>query len=166
VTLALPTWFDDEVVEPESSGVDHVVVRLGGGRYAVRAPDVAAVIRMPRLTRVPGTPDWVCGVANWRGHVLPLVDLRPLLGAAVVALPSSARVVVVSVDDVEVGIVAEAVTGLLEVPDEVATAPATLAGLAADLVAGLADGGPGGPVAVLRTGAVLRLRTRAAGARR
>ena len=165
MTLALPTWFDDEVAEPEPTGVDHVVVRLGGGRYAVCAPDVAEVIPMPPLTRVPGTPGWVCGVANWRGHVLPLVDLRPLLGVAVVALPSSARVVVVSFDDVEVGLVAEAVTGLVAVPDAIAAAPATLVGDAADLVAGLADGGPGGPVAVLRTGAVLRLRTRVARSR-
>jgi purine-binding chemotaxis protein CheW len=160
VTISLPTWFDDDVVEPEAVGVDHVVVRLGGGRYGVCAPDVAEVIPMPHLTRVPGTPSWVVGVANWRGHVLPLVDLRPLLHAGVVPLPSSARVVVVSVDDVEVGLVAEAVTGLVEVPDRLDATPVTLVGDAADLVSGLTDGGPAGPVAVLRTDAVLGLRSR------
>ncbi|MDA8436500.1 MAG: chemotaxis protein CheW [Actinomycetales bacterium] len=162
MTATLPTWFDDDVVEPEASGVDHVVVRLGGGRYGVCAQDVAEVIRMPRLTRVPGTPTWVCGVANWRGHVLPLIDLRPLLQVAAVPLPSSARVVVLAVDDLEVGLVAEAVAGLVDVPDRLDATPVTLAGDAADLVAGLADGGPGGPVAVLRTDAVLGLRSRAA----
>jgi purine-binding chemotaxis protein CheW len=160
VTVTLPTWFDDDVAEPEASGVDHVVVRLGGGRYGVCAEDVAEVIRMPHLTRVPGTPTWVCGVANWRGHVLPLVDLRPLLQVAVVPLPSSARVVVVAVDDVEVGLVAEAVAGLVAVPDRLDATPVTLTGTAADLVAGLTDGGPAGPVAVLRTAAVLGLRSR------
>jgi purine-binding chemotaxis protein CheW len=160
VTVTLPTWFDDDVVEPEELGVDHVVVRLGGGRYGICAPDVAEVIRLPRLTRVPGTPAWVCGVANWRGHVLPLVDLRPLLQVPAVALPSSARVVVVAVGDLEVGLVAEAVTGLVEVPDRLDQTPVTLVGDAALLVAGLTDGGPGGPVAALRTDAVLGLRSR------
>jgi purine-binding chemotaxis protein CheW len=102
----------------------------------------------------------VCGVANWRGHVLPLVDLRPLLQVPAVALPSSARVVVLAVGDVEVGLVAEAVTGLVEVPDLLDPTPVTLVGDAVDLVAGLADGGPGGPVAALRTEAVLGLRSR------
>ncbi len=162
MTVTLPTWFDDDVVEPVELGVDHVVVRLGGGRYGICAPDVAEVTRLPRLTRVPGTPTWVCGVANWRGHVLPLVDLRPLLQVAAVALPSSARVVVVAVGELEVGLVAEAVTGLVEVPDRLDPRPVTLVGDAADLVAGLTDGGPGGPVAALRTDAVLGLRARIA----
>ena len=166
MTISLPTWFDDDVVESEALGVDHVVVRLGGGRYGVCAPDVAEVIPMPRVTRLPGTPSWVCGVGNWRGHVLPLVDLRPLLQVAVVPLPSSARVVVVSMGDVEVGLVAEAVSGLVEVADTLEETPVTLVGDAADLVAGLTDGGPAGPVAVLRTDAVLGLRARLGGPRR
>ena len=160
MTISLPTWFDDDLVEPEAFGVDHVVVRLGGGRYGVCAPDVAEVVPMPRVTRLPGTPGWVVGAVNWRGHVLPLIDLRPLLQVAVVPLPSSARVVVVAVDDVEVGLVAEAVAGLVEVPDELEGTPVTLVGDAADLVRGLTDGGPGGPVAVLRSDAILGLRSR------
>jgi len=160
VTISLPAWFDDDVVEPEALGVDHVVVRLGGGRYGVRATDVAEVIALPRTTRLPGTPSWVAGVGNWRGHVLSLIDLRPLLQVAVVPLPSSARVIVVAVDDVEVGLLAEAVSGLVEVPDALESTPVTLVGDAADLVAGLTDGGPGGPVAVLRTEGVLGLRSR------
>jgi purine-binding chemotaxis protein CheW len=166
VTAAPLTWFDDDdVVLDETSHVDHVVVRLGSGRYGVCAPDVAEVIPLPRLTRVPNTSAWLCGVGNWRGHVLPVVDLRPLLGLPMTPLPSSARVVVVSVDDVEVGIIAEAVAGLIEVPESCDAPPVTLTGTAADLVVGLADGGVGGPVAVLATSGLLGLRGRAAGSR-
>jgi purine-binding chemotaxis protein CheW len=153
------TWFDDDEAEAlEAPGTDHVVVRLGGGRYGISAPAVAEVIAMPSLTRVPATAGWLCGVGNWRGHVLPVVDLRPLLGLAATPLPSSSRVVVVSVDDVEVGIVAEAVSGLVPVPDVIAPAPVTLTGSAAELVRGLVDDGPAGPVAVLDTAGVLALR--------
>ncbi len=166
MTAAPLTWFDDEDVEgDEIPHVDHVVIRLGSGRYGLAAPDVAEVTPMPSLTRVPGTVAWLCGVGNWRGHVLPVVDLRPLLGLAVTPLPSSARVVVVSVDDVEVGIVAEAVAGLVEVPLDCDPPPMTLTGTAADLVVGLADGGPAGPVAVLATAGLVALRGRAAARR-
>ncbi len=162
MTVTTPaTWFDDDVAEVEEiSGTDHVVIRLGSGRYGIAAPDVAEVTPLPALTRVPGLPAWLTGVGNWRGHVLPLVDLRPLLGLPVTPLPSSARIVVVAVDDVEVGILAEAVTGLVEVPADREAPPMTLTGDSADLVVGLADDGPGGPVAVLGTSAVLALRTR------
>ena len=156
----LPTWFDDEVVEPAPTGVDHVVVRLGGGRYGVRAPDVAEVVTVPTSTRIPGTPAWVIGVGNWRGHVLPMIDLRSLLGVPVSPLPSSARLVVLTVDDVEVGLVAEAVAGLVEVPDDLVPAPVTITAEASDLIVGLTHGEPGVPVAVLGTAAVLALRSR------
>jgi purine-binding chemotaxis protein CheW len=163
VTVSPATWFD-EVDEPDTPpGTDHVVLRMGPGRYAVAAPDVTEVIPLPTLTRVPGTPSWVCGVANWRGHVVPVIDLRPVLGVPAGPLPSSARVVVVSRDDVEVGLVAEAVEGLVSVPDDCDVPPLTLSAGAADLVVGLvAPGSLTGPVAVLSTRAVLALRSRLA----
>lgn len=161
MTVSPATWFD-EVDEPDApAGSDHVVVRLGAGRYAVAACDVTEVIPMPGLTRVPGAPSWVCGIANWRGHVVPVIDLRSLLGVPAGPLPSSARVVVVSVDDVEVGLVAEAVDGLVAVPDGCEPPPLTLDGTAAALIVGLVDGGTGsGPVAVLATAAIVALRSR------
>ena len=42
--------------------------------------DVAEVAPVPGLTRVPGRAAWLAGVANWRGRMLPVLDLRPLLG--------------------------------------------------------------------------------------
>ncbi len=162
MTLALPTWFDDEVVVEPAVGTGHLVVRLGGGRYAVRATDVAEVLPVPTRTRVPGTPGWVAGVANWRGHVLPVVDLRPVLGLASSPLPSSARVVVVAVDDVELGLLAEAVSGLMDVDDDLSVAPGSLPLGAEDLVVGVAQGDPAGPVAVLSTAGLLGLRSRLA----
>jgi purine-binding chemotaxis protein CheW len=137
---------------------DHVVVRLGSGRYAVCAPDVAEVISVPALTRIPGAPVWLCGIGNWRGHVLPVIDLRPVLGATASPSPSSARVVVLAVDDVEVGILADAVTGLLPVPDDCEPPPTNVQGPARVLLRGITDGGTAGPVGVVLTAAVIALR--------
>ena len=72
MTLALPTWFDDETVVEPAVGTGHLVVRLGGGRYAVRATDVAEVLPVPARTRVPGTPGWVAGVV-WMLNVCVMV---------------------------------------------------------------------------------------------
>lgn len=149
---------DGSAVGPD---VDHVIVRFGGGRYGICAPDVAEVIPVPVVTRLPGGPAWLMGICNWRGHVLPLVDLRPVLGLPVTPSPSSARVVVLAVDGVEVGLLAEAVTGLSPIPADCAPPPATVTGAATLLLRGLAGGGPGGPICVLDTASVLGLRDQA-----
>jgi chemotaxis signal transduction protein len=137
-----------------------VLLRLGASRYAVAMDDVAEVAAIPGLTRVPGSPAWLAGVANWRGRMLPVLDLRPLLAADTVPLPSSARLVVLARGGIVAGVVAEAVPGVYdgELADPAAPPP-TLTPDAASLIIGqVAD--RSGPIAVLDAGAVLALRER------
>jgi purine-binding chemotaxis protein CheW len=163
---------DDADVEQLAEQVDvtgyptGVVVRFGGARYAVDMACVAEVVPVPRTSRVPGCPPWLSGVVNWRGRVLPVVDPRSLLGAESLPLPSSARLLVLSVDGVEAGLLVEAVAGLLESGDQTPEpAPATASSSAAALVLGVvADGS--GPLSLLDARAVLRLRTELPSVRR
>jgi purine-binding chemotaxis protein CheW len=145
--------------------VSHVVVRLGGGRFALPMDAVAEVGRTPGVTRVPGTPAWVRGVANWRGRILGVLDLRLLLG-----LPAQdageGRLVVLQRAGSAVGVVAERVDGVIEVDAE-ALEPAllTLDAEAGALLEGqLTD--EHGPVGVVDAGAVFALRHRIGVARR
>lgn len=88
-----------------------VLVRLGGCRYAVPMAGVAEVGRPPALTRVPGLPAWVAGVANWRGRVLAVLDLRSLLHADTAGLDRRGRLVVLTHAGVRVGLLVESVAG-------------------------------------------------------
>lgn len=167
--LAAPVPADATSAVPEdepAAGVDHVTMRLGGGRYGVCAPDVAEVVHVPVVTRLPDSPPWLRGIGNWRGHVLPLVDLRSLLGLPVTPLPSSARVVVIAVDDLEVGLLVEAVTGLTAIAEDLVPPPVTAGSEAAALLRGLAAGGAAGPIGVVDTAAVLALAERVPRSRR
>ena len=148
----------DESVAARAAG--GVLIRLGSSRYAVAMADVAEVASVPGVTRVPGSPPWLSGVANWRGRMLPVLDLRPLLATPSVPLASSARLVVLARDEVVVGLVVEAVPGVHDGDlDDLAPAPPTLGPDAGLLVLGqLAD--RHGPIAVLDAGAVLALRDR------
>ena len=134
-----------------------VIVRLGGCRYAVPMAAVAEVGRPPALTRVPGLPGWVAGVANWRGRVLAVLDLRPLLAADDPPLDRRGRLVVLASGAVRVGLLVELVEGTLAVgPDAVRPALAHLAWSTGGLLGGqLTDGA--GPVGVLDLAAVMGL---------
>jgi purine-binding chemotaxis protein CheW len=156
---------DPAEVDEHVAPIGGVILRFAGARYAVDMAHVAEVVPVPALTRVPGSPAWLSGVVNWRGRVLPVVDLRPLVGAPLSPLPTSARLVVLAVDDVEVGIVADMVPGLLDCdPSALEPIPATIATGIAPLVQGVVD--VDGPVALLTTEAVLRLRDQLPAARR
>ncbi len=143
-----------------------VLVRFGAARYALPMESVAEVVAVPALTRVPGSPHWLAGVVNWRGRVLPVIDPRALLGADRNALPSSARLLVLSGDGVEAGFLAEAVAGLLEAGAAVTTAaPATASAAASSLVRGVLSDAHG-PLSLLDATAVLALRAELPSVRR
>ena len=145
---------------PSGAAAGGVLLRLGASRYAVPMAEVAEVTPVPGVTRVPGAPGWLAGVANWRGRMLPVLDLRPLLGAATVPLATSARLVVLARDDVVAGVVAEAVPGVHDADlADLAPPPPTLGPDARLLVAGQTSDAAG-PLAVLDAAAVLGLRER------
>lgn len=145
--------------------LSHVVVRLGGGRFALPMDAVAEVGRTPGVTRVPGTPSWVRGVTNWRGRILGVLDLRELLGVSQADV-GEGRLVVLSRNGSMVGLVAERVDGVIDVDTE-ALEPAllTLPAEAGALLEGqLTD--DNGPVGVVDATAVFALRHRIGVARR
>jgi purine-binding chemotaxis protein CheW len=91
--------------------VEVVLVRLGGCRHAVPMSAVTEVGRPPAVTRVPGLPGFVAGVANWRGRVLAVLELRELLSAGPAAPDGRNRLVVLQVDGVRLGLLVDSVIG-------------------------------------------------------
>lgn len=143
-----------------------VVVRLGGCRYALPMASVAEVGRPPSLTRVPGLPAWVAGVANWRGRVLAVLDLRSLLAASADVLDRRARLVVLHHGGVRVGVLVESVAGGAALdPEAVEPALAHLPETTSSLLAGQVTDAQG-PYGVLDVDAVLALASSLPRARR
>lgn len=134
-----------------------VVVRLGSGRFAIDLASVAEVGRVPVVTRIPGAPDWLAGAANWRGRLLPVLDLRGLLGAERAPAGTSARLVVIVDGGISAGMLVDGVEGTGLLGAAIEEFPATLAGPGAALLSGQVPR-EDGPVAVLDPSAILRLR--------
>ena len=144
-------------LEPARDPAEVVVVRLGGSRYALPMAAVAEVGRPPALTRVPGLPEWVAGVANWRGRVLGVIDLRPLLGGERGPLDRRGRLVVLSHAGVTVGLLTEGVEGTTDLgPEDMEPSLPHLPPVTGSLLAGQVTDARG-PVGVLDLEAVFGL---------
>lgn len=92
-----------------------VVFRLAGEYYAVDIHQVREIIRVPDITRVPRTPDFVEGVINLRGSVIPIIDLRKRFGMEAAEADDEQRIVVVELDDKTLGVIVDAVTEVLRI---------------------------------------------------
>jgi twitching motility protein PilI len=63
------------------------------------------------MTRVPGTQRWVLGIANLRGHLLPLIDLKLMLGSGRTSLRRATRVISINHREIPAGLVVDEVFG-------------------------------------------------------
>lgn len=136
---------------------DAIVARLGVSRFAIDLADVAEVGRVPVISRIPGVPVWLAGLTNWRGRILPVLDLRPLLGAEQSTPAGGARLIVVTSDGVNVGLLVDAVDGTTALGADLAPFPSVLPGAGADLLRGQVPR-EDGPIAVVDVNAVVGLR--------
>ena len=93
-----------------------VVFALAGESYGVNIGTVREIIRMQAVTHVPETPEFVEGVINLRGRVIPVVDLRKRFGLAVTEQTAESRIVVVDITGHDIGVIVDAVTEVLRVP--------------------------------------------------
>ena len=90
-----------------------VVFRAGSTRMLASIESVGEVLDFPRqITAVPGAPRWVVGVANHRGGLLPLYDLKGLLFRELVDRRRGARALILPSRKTPMGLLVEDVIGM------------------------------------------------------
>lgn len=85
--------------------------RIGGHLFVTERQDVREVLLVPDVTRVPGAKDWLRGLANVRGQLLPIIDLSRFLGGAPTPQSRNLRVVSVNHGDIPAGLLVDEVRG-------------------------------------------------------
>lgn len=92
--------------------------RIGQEQFVADRDQVREVLMLPdTMTRVPGAKRWVLGIANLRGHLLPIVDLKMLLGSGRTTLRRTTRVISVNHREIPAGLVVDEVYGFRRFTD-------------------------------------------------
>jgi twitching motility protein PilI len=89
-----------------------VAFRMGGETFLVAREETREVLGYPAaVTRIPGAKSWVKGLANIRGQLLPMLDLRQFLGSGATLPGRNTRVVMVNHREIPAGIMVDEVLG-------------------------------------------------------
>jgi purine-binding chemotaxis protein CheW len=136
-----PDHADAVVAAADEDGDELLVVfRLGDEEYAVDVDRVQEIIRVPEtLIRVPQALDFVEGLVNLRGSVLPVVDLRTRLGLHRADRDERQRIVVLTVDGVRTGFVVDSVAEVLPVTRDLLEPAPEMSAEQARLITGVAN---------------------------
>lgn len=106
--------------------------------FGVNILKVQEIIRIMEITRVPRSPEFVEGVINLRGRVIPIVDLRRRFGLAAIAHDKDTRIIVIELNSLVVGFIVDAVSEVLRIPaDTVEPTPPVAAGVDSEYISGV-----------------------------
>ncbi|MEM8678955.1 MAG: chemotaxis protein CheW [Planctomycetota bacterium] len=134
----LPTTPPDPVVQRKNSA-QFVGFQLGGQEYAFPIEQIREIVIIDNVTQVPQVPDFVEGVTNLRGAIIPIINLRRLLDLPPKAADAETRTIVVNVRDRTMGCTVDMVSQVIRILDsEIQDAPATITADGADYISGFA----------------------------
>jgi len=115
-----------------------VGLRIGRETFGIPIGMVREIVRVPEITSVPNAPDYIEGVINLRGRIVPVVDLRKRFGQPATELDRRSRILVVEHRGRLAGMIVDSASEVLKIPEsEIEAAPAMMQEGGLDCVTGL-----------------------------
>lgn len=135
----LPTKVGNQELEEQQQ---YLTFMLSGETYAISILRIKEIIQYGSLTEVPRMPDFIRGVINLRGAVVPVIDLSARFGKPPTPVGRRNCIIIIEValgaETQNVGVMVDAVNAVLEIPDsEIEPAPTFGANIRADFIAGM-----------------------------
>lgn len=105
------------MVNLEKLSGKYLTFNLGDETYGIEILKVQEIIGMMKVTHFPKSPDFVRGVINLRGKVIPVIDLREKFGMETVDDTEKTCIVVVQIGDVKEGLIVDEVSEVVDVQE-------------------------------------------------
>ncbi len=116
-----------------------VSFKIGDEEFGVNILQVQEINRLVQITQVPNAPDFIEGVMNLRGRIVPVVNLRKRFGLPQKEYDKNTRVVVVELNDKTVGFIVDSVSEVLRFSNsDVEPTPDLITGIGNEYITGIA----------------------------
>lgn len=125
--------------QPGSLQMQYIAFTIGHELYGISINSVQEVIRYTEIKRLPHSPDFLLGVLNLRGNIIPIVGLREKFHLEKINYDETTRIIVVNHKSKLIGLVVDEVSRVLNIPDEnIETNPEMLNDRTKALISGVA----------------------------
>ncbi len=130
------------IIKDHFDSVNYLVFRVVKETYAIENKWIKEVVRVGSFTTIPGTPDFVVGVANIRGIIYSAVNINRFLSSKEYGLSELNKLIIISNGDIEFGIVADEILGFSEkLISAISDVPDNYNSLYKEFISGICDSG-------------------------
>ena len=115
-----------------------VTFRLGTGEYAIDIMQAKEIIKMEKITLIPNAPDFVEGVINLRGNIIPIIDLKKRFHLEEADGDKNTGIIIVKIDDIDMGIIIDAISKVVSIATaDIQPPPSMLSGIGQKYIKGV-----------------------------
>lgn len=113
--------------------------KVGEETFAADIMQIREIILCRKVTRIPKAPDFIEGIINLRGRVIPVIDMRKRLGLPAIEPTRAARIIVMKFQDRKrVGVIVDSVVNVIRIKeDEMQAAPNIAKGIESEYLKGI-----------------------------
>ena len=117
----------DAIVEEDLTNIVQVVsFVLEDVEYGVDILNVNEIQKVNQIAHLPNTPDFIKGILNLRGDVIPVVDLRIRFGFEIAEITEFSRIIVIDIDGKKIGLLVDNVNKVIRIPEANISPPSEL----------------------------------------
>lgn len=115
-----------------------VTFRLGSGEYAIDIMQAKEIIKMEKITLIPNAPDFVEGVINLRGNIIPIIDLKKRFNLEETEGDKNTGIIIVKIEDVDMGIIIDSISKVVSISNsDIQPPPPMLSGIGQKYIKGV-----------------------------
>lgn len=101
---------DDDELEEDTQKDKYLIFRLGNEDYGIEVRYIIEIIGIQKITEVPDTPDFLMGVINLRGRIIPIIDVRTRFNLKFREYSERTCIVIVNFNETHIGLVVDGVS--------------------------------------------------------
>lgn len=110
---------DSDYLDDEDSQKDkYITFLLNKEEYAIEIQYVMEIIGIQKITSLPDMPDYIKGVINLRGKVIPIIDMRKRFRIEEIPYTDRTCFIVVDVEKINFGLIVDEVSEVMDIPEE------------------------------------------------
>lgn len=128
----------ENILDRNTAITSLVTFRLGTGEYAIDIMQAKEIIKMEKITLIPNAPDFVEGVINLRGNIIPIIDLKKRFKLEEASGDRNTGIIIVKIDDIDMGIIIDAISKVVSIStSDIQTPPSMLSGIGQKYIKGV-----------------------------
>jgi purine-binding chemotaxis protein CheW len=126
-------------LEQVKTAIKIIAFQLANESYGISIDQVRSIERMQNTTRVPQTPDFIKGVINLRGVIIPIIDLKDRLELGQTTYTDQTRILIVRINSLDIGLIVDSANDVIDIDlNMIEPAPEIIGGLKEFFIKGVA----------------------------